>query len=173
LWLSFIRWLSHTGTGWGKVFQKACSSTDLGPLEWRTHFHVPVFLDDSGGQFGTTRFALEDALKMHKEKPLSAQLEIETDTRDVLPEHLKTAISSTMFAARSNGFAGNCFVALRPGGICDSLSFCGIHLAMGTYSVAVIRTLEAAHRDSGQFLVAAPVLGRPDLAAAEGLKFFV
>jgi hypothetical protein len=25
---------------------------------------------------GTTRFALDDALKMHKEKPLSAQLEI-------------------------------------------------------------------------------------------------
>jgi 3-hydroxyisobutyrate dehydrogenase-like beta-hydroxyacid dehydrogenase len=57
-------------------------------------------------------------------------------------------------------------VALRPEGIRDSLSSGGIHLAMGTYGVAVIRTLEAAHRDSGQFLVAAPVLGRPDLAAA-------
>jgi hypothetical protein len=61
-----------------------------GPREWRTHFHVPVFLDDLGGKFGTTRFALEQALKMHKEKPLSAQLEIETYTWDVLPEHLKT-----------------------------------------------------------------------------------
>ena len=57
-------------------------------------------------------------------------------------------------------------IALRPGGIRDSLSSGGIHLAMGTYGVGVIRTLEAAHRDSGQFLVAAPVLGRPDLAAA-------
>jgi len=55
-----------------------------------THFHVPVFLDDLGGAFGTTRFALEAALKMHKEKPLSGQLEIETYTWDVLPEHLKT-----------------------------------------------------------------------------------
>ncbi len=61
-----------------------------GPREWRTHFHVPVFLDDLGGAFGTTRFALEQALKMHKEKPLSGQLEIETYTWDVLPEHLKT-----------------------------------------------------------------------------------
>jgi hypothetical protein len=61
-----------------------------GPREWRTHFHVPVFLDDLGGHFGTTRFALEQALKMHKEKPLSGQLEIETYTWDVLPEHLKT-----------------------------------------------------------------------------------
>jgi hypothetical protein len=63
---------------------------DPGPREWRTHFHVPVFLDDLGGKFGTTRFALEQALKMHKEKPLSGQLEIETYTWDVLPEHLKT-----------------------------------------------------------------------------------
>jgi hypothetical protein len=63
---------------------------DPGPREWRTHFHVPVFLDDLGGKFGTTRFALEQALQMHKEKPLSGQLEIETYTWDVLPDHLKT-----------------------------------------------------------------------------------
>ena len=60
-----------------------------GPREWRTHFHVPVFLDDLG-EFGTTRFAIEDALKFHKQKPLSRQLEIETYTWDVLPDHLKT-----------------------------------------------------------------------------------
>jgi len=60
-----------------------------GPREWRTHFHVPVFLDDLG-EFGTTRFAIEDALKFHKRKPLSRQLEIETYTWDVLPDHLKT-----------------------------------------------------------------------------------
>jgi hypothetical protein len=68
----------------------AARKADPGPREWRTHFHVPVFLDDLGGKFGTTRFALEQALKMHKEKPLSGQLEIETYTWDVLPEHLKT-----------------------------------------------------------------------------------
>ena len=68
----------------------AARKSDPGPREWRTHFHVPVFLDDLGGKFGTTRFALEEALKMHKEKPLSGQLEIETYTWDVLPDHLKT-----------------------------------------------------------------------------------
>jgi len=68
----------------------AARKADPGPREWRTHFHVPVFLDDLGGKFGTTRFALEAALKMHKEKPLSGQLEIETYTWDVLPDHLKT-----------------------------------------------------------------------------------
>jgi len=57
--------------------------------EWRTHFHVPVFLDNLG-DIGTTRFAIEDALKFHKANPLSRQLEIETYTWDVLPEHLKT-----------------------------------------------------------------------------------
>jgi 3-hydroxyisobutyrate dehydrogenase-like beta-hydroxyacid dehydrogenase len=57
-------------------------------------------------------------------------------------------------------------VALRRGGIRDSLPAGAIHLAMGTYGVAAIRTLEAAHADANQFLVAAPVLGRPDLAAA-------
>jgi hypothetical protein len=63
---------------------------DPGPREWRTHFHVPVFLDDLGGAFGTTRFALEQALAVHKQTPLSTHLEIETYTWDVLPAHLKT-----------------------------------------------------------------------------------
>ena len=67
----------------------AAWKTDPGPREWRTHFHVPVFLDDLG-PFRTTRFALEEALKVHKATPLSRQLEIETYTWDVLPPHLKT-----------------------------------------------------------------------------------
>lgn len=60
-----------------------------GPCEWRTHFHVPVFLDDLG-PFKTTRPAIEEALKVHREDPVSAQLEIETYTWDVLPDDLKT-----------------------------------------------------------------------------------
>ena len=67
----------------------AAWKSDPGPREWRTHFHVPVFLEDLGA-FRTTRFALEDALKFHKATPLSRQLEIETYTWDVLPDHLKT-----------------------------------------------------------------------------------
>jgi hypothetical protein len=60
-----------------------------GTREWRTHFHVPVFLDDLGA-FRTTRFAIEDALRVHAATPLSDHLEIETYTWDVLPAHLKT-----------------------------------------------------------------------------------
>lgn len=61
-----------------------------GKREWRTHFHVPVFLEKLGDHFRTTRFAIEEALAFHKSKPLSGQLEIETYTWDVLPDHLKT-----------------------------------------------------------------------------------
>jgi hypothetical protein len=60
-----------------------------GEREWRTHFHVPVFLDDLGA-FRTTRPGIEAALKVHAETPLSDHLEIETYTWDVLPAHLKT-----------------------------------------------------------------------------------
>lgn len=62
---------------------------DPGPREWRTHIHVPVFLDDLG-LFRTTRFAIADALRFHKQKPLSRHLEVETYTWDMLPENLKT-----------------------------------------------------------------------------------
>jgi hypothetical protein len=67
----------------------AAWDADPGPREWRVHFHVPVFLDDLG-PFRSTRFAIEDALALHRATPLSAQLEIETYTWDVLPESLKT-----------------------------------------------------------------------------------
>jgi len=67
----------------------AAWKTNPGPREWRTHIHVPVFLDDLGA-FRTTRFAIEDALKFHKANPVSRQLEIETYTWDVLPDSLKT-----------------------------------------------------------------------------------
>jgi hypothetical protein len=60
-----------------------------GEREWRTHFHVPVFLDDLG-EFRTTRPQIETALSVHADTPLSDHLEIETYTWDVLPAHLKT-----------------------------------------------------------------------------------
>jgi hypothetical protein len=67
----------------------AAWESDPGPREWRTHFHVPVFLQDLG-PFQTTRSGIDDALRIHARTPLSTHLEIETYTWDVLPEHLKT-----------------------------------------------------------------------------------
>lgn len=57
-------------------------------------------------------------------------------------------------------------VAMRAGGMCDAMPRGSIHMAMGTYGVHAIRALQDAHARAGQVLVAAPVLGRPDLAAA-------
>jgi 3-hydroxyisobutyrate dehydrogenase-like beta-hydroxyacid dehydrogenase len=56
-------------------------------------------------------------------------------------------------------------VVLGAGGIRESLAPGDIHLAMGTHSVAEIQKLAAAHTEAKQILVAAPVLGRPDMAA--------
>jgi 3-hydroxyisobutyrate dehydrogenase-like beta-hydroxyacid dehydrogenase len=56
-------------------------------------------------------------------------------------------------------------ITQRPAGLCASLPKGAIHVAMGTYGVGAIRALGAAHAEAGQVLVAAPVLGRPDLAA--------
>ncbi len=67
----------------------AAFEKDPGPREWRTHIHVPVFLDDLGA-FRTTRFAIAEALRFHKAKPLSRHLEVETYTWDMLPESLKS-----------------------------------------------------------------------------------
>lgn len=64
-------------------------------------------------------------------------------------------------------------VALRHGGIRESLPAGAIHLAMGTHGVAAIRTLAQAHAEASQFLVAGPVLGRPDLAAAGQLGIVI
>jgi hypothetical protein len=57
-------------------------------------------------------------------------------------------------------------VAMSSGGMRDSLEPNAIHLAMGTYGVATIKALANAHTKANQLLVAAPVLGRPDLAAS-------
>ena len=64
-------------------------------------------------------------------------------------------------------------VAVSAAGLCASLPKGAIHLAMGTYGVAAIRALAAAHVGAGQTLVAAPVLGRPDLAASGQLGVVV
>jgi len=57
-------------------------------------------------------------------------------------------------------------VALGAGGIRASLDKDAVHVAMGTHSAGAIKALAAAHAEKGQPFVAAPVLGRPDAAAA-------
>jgi len=57
-------------------------------------------------------------------------------------------------------------VALGAGGMLSALAKGAIHVAMGTHGVAATRMLGRAHADAGQVYVAAPVLGRPEVAAA-------
>ncbi len=62
-------------------------------------------------------------------------------------------------------------VVLGEGGILTSLSRAKIHVSMSTISVALSARLTQAHAGRGQGYVAAPVLGRPEAAAAA--KLFV
>jgi 3-hydroxyisobutyrate dehydrogenase-like beta-hydroxyacid dehydrogenase len=60
-------------------------------------------------------------------------------------------------------------IALGPGGLVEVLPKGAIHLSMSTISVALSKQLAQAHAQSGQRYVAAPVFGRPDMAAAAKL----
>ena len=51
-------------------------------------------------------------------------------------------------------------------GVISSLPAGAIHISSSTISVALSARLEAAHAKAGQRFVAAPVFGRPDVAAA-------
>jgi 3-hydroxyisobutyrate dehydrogenase-like beta-hydroxyacid dehydrogenase len=60
-------------------------------------------------------------------------------------------------------------IAMGSGGLVENLSKGAIHLSMSTISVAMSDRLTQAHAQSGQRYVAAPVFGRPDMAAAAKL----
>jgi sugar phosphate isomerase/epimerase len=70
-----------------QAFETLDSSGDAsgGPREWRIHFHVPIFLDEIE-HFSTTQNFLREILAIHRDDPISAHLEVETYTWDVLPE---------------------------------------------------------------------------------------
>ncbi|MEQ8413838.1 MAG: metabolite traffic protein EboE [Imperialibacter sp.] len=63
--------------------------------EWRSHFHVPLFVED----YGVLKSTQEDIVKvldLQKAKPFTNHLEIETYTWEVLPEGLKLAIDESI-----------------------------------------------------------------------------
>jgi 3-hydroxyisobutyrate dehydrogenase-like beta-hydroxyacid dehydrogenase len=55
---------------------------------------------------------------------------------------------------------------LGKAGVRDSLAPKAIHIALGTHGVGTTQAVAAAHAESNQNFIAAPVLGRPDIAAA-------
>ncbi|UPK69622.1 metabolite traffic protein EboE [Chitinophaga filiformis] len=56
--------------------------------EWRSHFHVPVFID-SYGVLSSTRSDIEKVLALQRKQPFTQHMEVETYTWDVLPADLK------------------------------------------------------------------------------------
>ncbi len=69
--------------------------------EWRSHFHVPVFLERME-HFATTQDFLRAILALHHEDPVSAHLEVETYTWDVLPEAYRKLDLSSAIARELN-----------------------------------------------------------------------
>lgn len=64
-------------------------------IEWRSHFHVPLFVE-TYGVLRSTQQDIKTALHLHKLHPLTHHLEIETYTWDVLPDALKLPMTDSI-----------------------------------------------------------------------------
>lgn len=63
--------------------------------EWRSHFHVPLFVDGYGG-LGSTRQDVVEALAQQAAHPYCRHLEVETYTWDVLPPDLRLPLARSV-----------------------------------------------------------------------------
>lgn len=63
--------------------------------EWRSHFHVPLFISGYG-VLESTQPDIREVLSIHQRKPFTAHLEVETYTWEVLPEQLKLPIADSI-----------------------------------------------------------------------------
>ena len=64
-------------------------------MEWRSHFHVPLFVENYGVLQSTQKDIIA-VLNLHKQRPMTQHLEIETYTWDVLPDALKLPITDSI-----------------------------------------------------------------------------
>lgn len=63
--------------------------------EWRSHFHVPLFVEDYG-VLKSTQSDIGKVLDLHKQKPYSGFLEVETYTWEVLPKELRLPLKDSI-----------------------------------------------------------------------------
>jgi hypothetical protein len=63
--------------------------------EWRSHFHVPVFIDQYG-LLSSTQKDIREVLQLQVKQPFTKHLEIETYTWDVLPADLKLPMDQSV-----------------------------------------------------------------------------
>lgn len=66
-----------------------------GTREWRSHFHVPLFIQDYG-LLRSTQEDIQEVLKLQGATPFTGHLEVETYTWEVLPEALKAPLSESI-----------------------------------------------------------------------------
>lgn len=66
-----------------------------GAVEWRTHFHVPLFTQTYSG-LESTQQDIVDVLQILQQEQVTQHLEIETYTWDVLPEDMKKELSESI-----------------------------------------------------------------------------
>ncbi|MCW3463080.1 metabolite traffic protein EboE [Chitinophaga nivalis] len=64
-------------------------------VEWRSHFHVPLFLERFD-VLQSTQDDIREVLALQQQQPFTAHLEAETYTWDVLPANLKLEISDSV-----------------------------------------------------------------------------
>ncbi|RAJ75066.1 hypothetical protein CLV59_110112 [Chitinophaga dinghuensis] len=63
--------------------------------QWRSHFHVPVFLDRYE-VLESTRSDIADVLQIQRQQPFAPHMEVETYTWDVLPAALKQEMAASV-----------------------------------------------------------------------------
>jgi len=63
--------------------------------EWRSHFHVPLFVNDYG-LLQSTQEDIREVLAIQRQQPFTNYLEVETYTWEVLPEALKLPLSQSI-----------------------------------------------------------------------------
>ena len=69
----------------------ALAALDNTHVEWRSHFHVPIFVE-SYGVLQSTQDDIREVLRLQAERQFTNQLEVETYTWDVLPGELKLVV---------------------------------------------------------------------------------
>ena len=76
---------------------EALSRLDTTPgEEWRIHYHVPLFTEAFDGLQSTRRAITRTLEVLHDDPVICTHLEVETYTWDVLPEELKTDLSTSI-----------------------------------------------------------------------------
>jgi hypothetical protein len=73
----------------------ALKDNDRRIVEWRAHFHVPIFAEKFG-LLSSTRDEIAEVLSLQKKKPFTQHLEVETYTWEVLPPALKLPLQDSI-----------------------------------------------------------------------------